>query len=54
MDCCPTRLAGTHMICSVCGTLLCATHRVVAGSKAYCSSCARASFLQRRSGRAIA
>lgn len=54
LDCCPTRLAGTHMICSTCGALLCATHRITAGRRVYCSSCARNAFLRRRSGRAIA
>ncbi len=53
-DCCPTKLRGTYMVCSTCGALLCATHRVIAGNKAYCMPCAREAFLQRRSGRAIA
>jgi len=50
LDCCPTRLRGTYMICSTCGALLCATHRVVAGSTVYCVACAAEEFLRRRSG----
>lgn len=56
LDCCPTRLRGAYMICTTCGALLCATHRIVAGRRVYCQTCARSAFFRRRSssGRAIA
>ena len=55
LDCCPMRLRGAYMECSTCGAVLCATHRIVAGRRVYCASCAREAFLRRRmAGRAIA